>query len=313
MRTPVAFIIFNRPDTTARVFESIRHARPPKLLVIADGARPDKIGEAEKCAATRAVIDRVDWDCEVMTNYSDINLGCRSRVASGIDWVFQQVEEAIILEDDCLPEPSFFPYCEELLERYRHDTRMMTISGDNFQFGRRRTSDSYYFSQFNYMCPTWGWATWRRAWQYYDVNIELWATIRDEGWLEDILGDSPTLEVWKRKFQSVYDREFDTWDYQWIFTCWVQNGSIVIPNVNLISNIGYRADATHSKTLMSEFANMPVVPMPFPLQHPKFVIRDTKADRYANGSSNRLDRLRGILTNPTRLKQIVNNYQQAQR
>jgi hypothetical protein len=313
MRTPVAFIIFNRPDTTARVFESIRHAQPSKLLVIADGARPDKIGEAKKCAATRAIIDRVDWDCEVITNYSDVNLGCKLRVATGIDWVFQQVEEAIILEDDCLPEPSFFPYCDELLERYRHDTRIMFISGDNFQFGRRRTTDSYYFSQFNYMCPTWGWATWRRAWQYYDVNIELWETIRDDKWLEDILGDSPALEVWKRKFQSVYDGKCDTWDYQWILTCWVQNGSIVMPNVNLIGNIGYRADATHSKTLTGEFANMPVEAMPFPLQHPKFVIRDARADRYSNESSNRFDRLKGILTNPNRLKQIVNNYQQAQR
>jgi hypothetical protein len=310
MKTPVAFIIFNRPDTTARVFEAIRQARPPKLLVIADGPRPDKIGEAEKCAATRAIIDRVDWDCEVMTNYSDTNLGCKLRPATGIDWVFEQVEEAIILEDDCLPDPSFFPYCEELLERYRHDTRIMSISGDNFQFGRCRTTDSYYFSQFNYMCPTWGWATWRRAWQYYDVKIELWETIRDGGWLEDLLGNSATIEIWKRKFQSVYDGTFDAWDYQWIFTCWIQNGLIIMPNVNLISNIGYRPDATHSKTLTSEFANMPVTAMSFPLQHSKFVIRDAKADRYANESSNRLARIKGILTNPVRLKQVINNYPQ---
>jgi hypothetical protein len=147
MITPIAFLIFNRPDTTKKVFDLICEAKPPKLLVIADGPRQDQVGEVEKCIATRTIIDRVDWDCEVITNYSDVNLGCKVRVSSGIDWVFQQVDEAIILEDDCLPDPSFFRYCDELLERYRDDTRIMFISGDNFQFGRKSTTDSYYFSR----------------------------------------------------------------------------------------------------------------------------------------------------------------------
>ena len=146
LKTPVCFIIFNRPDVTERVFQVIRQAKPPKLLVVADGARANKIGEQEKCLATRAIIHQVDWNCEVLTNYSDVNLGCRKRIYTGLDWVFSQVEEAIILEDDCLPDPSFFRFCEELLEEYRHNTKIMLVSGQNLQFGQKRRNYSYYFS-----------------------------------------------------------------------------------------------------------------------------------------------------------------------
>jgi hypothetical protein len=282
MRTPIAFIIFNRPDTTSRVFEAIRQAKPPLLLVVADGARSSKSGEAKKCAAVRAIIDGVDWNCEVRTNYSDVNLGCKRRVSSGIDWVFEQVEEAIILEDDCLPDPSFFPYCEELLEKYRHDTRIMVISGDNFQFGRKqRTSDSYYFSRYNHV---WGWATWRRAWKYYDVDMKLWNTVRDGGWLKDILGDNSAINLWRNNFQSIHDVKVDTWDYQWTFSCWIQSGLTILPNVNLISNIGFGVGSTHTINSASKLANLPVKSISLPLKHPKFVVLDSQADGYSQKS-----------------------------
>lgn len=314
MKTPIAFLIFNRPDTTEKVFTRIREAKPSKLLVVADGPRLDRIGEAQKCALTRAIIDRVDWECEVMTNYSDINLGCKRRVSSGIDWVFQQVEEAIILEDDCLPDLSFFRYCEELLERYRDDNRIMFISGDNFQFGRKSTTDSYYFSRcINNTPPIWGWATWRRAWQYYDVDLKLWETIQDDDWLDDILGDPKVVTTWKQRFQSIYDNSFDTWDFQLVFACWTQSRLIIQPNVNLISNIGYGAEATHSKTLLTEFANMPVKAMSFPMQHSEFMIRDSKADRYSRDSSKRLTRIKQIISNPSRFKHILDNYKNSKK
>ena len=314
MRTPIAFLIFNRPDTTKQVFDLIREAKPPKLLVIADGPRHDKVGEVEKCMATRAIIDLVDWDCEVITNYSDINLGCRLRVSSGIDWVFEQVEEAIILEDDCLPDPSFFRYCDELLERYRSDTRIMFISGDNFQFGRKSTTDSYYFSKcISSTPPIWGWATWRRAWKYYDVDLKLWETIAASDWLEDILRDRAAVKLWKSKFKSVYDRRFDTWDFQWVFACWSQSGLIICPNINLVSNIGYGADATHSKSIVSDFANIPIESMSFPMQHSKFTICDAKADRYSQGSMKQWTRIGQILINPSRLKLIFDNYRNSKK
>lgn len=277
MKTPVAFIIFNRPDTTAIVFESIRQAKPLKLLVVADGARQGKVGEAEKCAAARAIIDRVDWECEVLTNYSDVNLGCRKRVSSGLDWVFEQVEEAIILEDDCLPHSSFFDYCQELLVHYRDDDRIWCISGGNYQDGQLRGDGSYYFSNYNHC---WGWASWRRAWQQYDRDLSNWPAFRDGCYLESILDSQLEVDYW----QDIFDRldslgEPNTWDYAWTFTCWQNRGLTTLPNVNLVSNLGFRSDATHTFG-ESELANMPVENIG-KLQHPTFMVRDRSADMYA--------------------------------
>ena len=277
METPVAFLIFNRPDTTEKVFEAIRQARPPKLLVVADGARSDRPGEAEKCRATRAIIDRVDWECEVLTNYSDVNLGCKMRVSSGLDWVFNQVEEAIILEDDCLPDPSFFLFCEKLLNYYREDERIMVISGDNFQFGRKRGGYSYYFSRYNHC---WGWATWKRAWQHYDIEMKLWQQIRDENLLEYILKKPKAIECWKQIFQATYDEKINSWAYRWTFACWIQNGLTILPNVNLVSNIGFGTEATHTTIDNNPFANIPRQKTIFPLQHPPYIIRDARADEF---------------------------------
>ena len=274
LNTPVAFIIFNRPDTTERVFAEIARAKPPKLLVVADGPRATRQGEAEKCAATRAIVDRVDWNCEVLTNYSEVNLGCKNRVASGLDWVFEQVPEAIILEDDCLPHPTFFRYCEELLGRYRDDERIGQIGGVNFQFGRGRTDDSYYFSRYNHI---WGWASWRRAWKNYDVSLTLWPLVREREALLDILGTQRQVKHWATIFQLCYDSKIDTWDYQWTFANMINHSLTILPNVNLISNIGFGENATHT-TEDSQLANMAVVKMQFPLVHPAYVIRDARAD-----------------------------------
>jgi len=277
-KTPVAFIIFNRPDSTQRVFDLIAKVRPSKLLVVADGPRHNRKGEAEKCALTRSIIDGVNWECEVITNYSDKNLGCKRRVSSGIDWVFEQVEEAIILEDDCLPDPSFFPFCQELLERYRQDQRIGMITGDNFQFGQRRNDDSYYFSKYVHI---WGWASWRDRWQgSYDVAMTKWPQIRDEKFLEDLVGNKKEAILWANIFDRVYRGEIDTWDYQWVFANWVEGRRTVIPNVNLISNIGFDQNATHT-TGVSELANIPSSPMMFPLQHPVGVFNNLQADAYS--------------------------------
>lgn len=276
LKTPVVFIIFNRPETTKRVFAEIARARPPKLLVIADGPRTDHYDDVEKCAAVRAIIDGVNWDCEVLKNYSDVNLGCKRRVSSGLDWVFNKVEEAIILEDDCLPHPTFFQFCEEMLKKYRDDKRIAMISGDNFQFGRKRTMYSYYFSRYTHI---WGWASWRRAWANYDVDMKLWPKIRDGGWLDDLLGDKKGVWYWKYKFENVYQGKIDTWDYQWTFACWIQSALTVLPNVNLVSNIGFGMKAVHTQD-KNEFAHMEIGPMTFPILHPYYILRDSKADFY---------------------------------
>jgi hypothetical protein len=251
LKTPIVLTIFNRPDTTARVFAAVRQAQPQTLLVFADGARVERVGEAEKCAAARAIIDRVDWKCDLIKDYSDINLGCRRRVASAITRAFELVESAIILEDDCWPDPTFFPFCEELLEKYRDDRRVMSISGNNFQFGNRRTQDSYYFSRYSHI---WGWATWRRAWQYYDDEIGLWPSVRAGNWLADILGNSRAVKYWQQIFDDTYSGKITTvWDFQWTFAVWMQSGLNILPNQNLVSNIGFGVDGTH--TLSADSAN----------------------------------------------------------
>jgi hypothetical protein len=275
LRTPVVLLIFNRPDTTARVFAEIAKVRPPRLLVVADGPRLDRPGEDTRCAQARAIIERVDWDCDVVTNYSVGNLGCKRRVSSGLDWAFSLTEYAVILEDDCVPHPTFFRFCDELLEKYDDDERVMMISGDNLRGRNQRTNYSYYFSRY---CHVWGWASWRRAWQHYDVEMKMWPLIKDGHWINDILGDKRATTHWTESFQTMHQGGVDTWDTQWIFTCWVQGGLSIIPKVNLVSNIGFHAEATHTKNPTSSLANMPAGDMEFPLQHPPFIIRDARAD-----------------------------------
>jgi hypothetical protein len=278
LSTPVAFFIFNRPETTARVFEEIRRAEPKQLLIVADGPRADRPGEDQKCAAARRITERIEWPCEVVRNFSDVNLGCRNRLSSGLDWVFSTVEEAIILEDDCLPDPSFFLFCLVLLTHYRGDEGIMMISGDDLQFGRRHTSYSYYYSRYAYI---WGWASWRRAWRHYDVHMNRWPKMRESGWLDNVLDDARSVRYWTSIFDRVWRGEIDTWDFQWTFACWMQKGLSVMPHVNLVSNIGFASglEATHTVT-SGPYARMSRHGLSLPLRHPLVIERDRDADVY---------------------------------
>ncbi|MGI6091624.1 MAG: glycosyltransferase family 2 protein [Veillonellaceae bacterium] len=277
LTTPVAFFIFNRPDTTAQVFEQIRQAKPQKLLVVADGPRTTHAADIDKCAATRSIIDTIDWDCQVLTNYSDINLGCKVRMSSGLDWVFNTVDQAIILEHDTLPHPSFFRFCQELLTQYHDDNRVMNISGCNFQFGNQRTNYSYYFSR---CVHCWGWASWRRAWQYYDITMSLWPEVSQGDLLQSLLVHDQALAYWHKVFDVTYHGYINTWDYQWVFNCWSQNGLCILPNINLISNIGFNAEGTHTTNTSSRVANLPTGQMDFPLRHPPIMLPDVEADKF---------------------------------
>ncbi|CAK8724883.1 Hemolytic protein HlpA-like protein [Candidatus Electrothrix laxa] len=276
----ILFLVFNRPGTTKKVFEAIRQAQPSKLYVAADGARSDIVGEEKKVQEVRCIATNVDWDCEVKTLFRDQNLGCKMAVSSAITWFFEHEEEGIILEDDCLPDQTFFPYCEELLERYRNDTRIMAISGDNFQQGKKRTEYSYYFSRYNHV---WGWASWRRAWKFYDKELLSWPEIKSYGLLNDIAGGNEALaNYWGNIFDTCYTGQIDTWDYQWMFSCWIQSGLTILPNVNLISNIGFDVHATHTKKQDDKHACMPVEMIECPLAHPPFVIRGAIADAFTD-------------------------------
>jgi hypothetical protein len=301
MTTPVALMVFNRPEITSRVFQSIREARPSRLLLVADGPRPGRGGESERCAEVRRIIGEVDWPCEVSTNFSEVNLGCGLRMATGIDWVFEQVEEAIILEDDCLPHPSFFRYCEELLERYRDDARVMHIAGNNSRIAGSRSEFSYYFSRYTHC---WGWATWRRAWRCYDFGVARLDEAAVGARLRGMFPRSHDLRGWLDRFRQVHDeRVKHTWDYQWTFACWINGGLSILPNQNLISNVGFGPDATHTKDSDSSFACLPVGAMEFPLRHPPIVGRDVEADERAQQEIFTTPKWRLMLTALKRLVQ----------
>ncbi|MBE9186778.1 hypothetical protein IQ270_19465, partial [Microcoleus sp. LEGE 07076] len=271
--TPIVLIIFKRPQTTKQVFEVIQTLQPCQLFVIADGPNPEHPGEIEKCAATRAIIDRLDWKCEVYKNYSDINLGCKKRISSGLDWVFSQVEEAIILEDDCIPQLSFFQFCQELLERYRHNERVFQITGENTH-GYRCADSSYYFSAYSFY---WGWATWKRAWKYFDGSLKQWLQVRESQWLQDYLGDYPSAQYWAEIFDLTYNG-FNSWGWAWTFTCFVNQGLCAVPNQNLISNVGFGEDAAHTTWEVDEIANLPTQSIDFPLHHPTKVKVNIQAE-----------------------------------
>ena len=299
LSTPVIFIVFNRPDTTRRVFETIAAARPRTLLVIADGPRADRPGEAERCAEVRAIAAAVSWPCDLLTNFSDVNLGCDPRIVSGLDWAFSLVEEAIILEDDCLPDPSFFPFCSALLARYRGDSRVASISGTNLIQNDTALADSYFFSLLG---GSWGWATWRSQWATLDRKVLSWPALKQAQVLEQIFDDARGRRLWNRIFNELYRAgEQSPWDYRWTYTRIFQHRFTIMPRVNLIRNIGFGPGASH--TTSPDRRHQPTLQrMQFPLTHPAAMVWSRRLDRILqtrldNDIPQRvINRLRRILT-----------------
>lgn len=272
LRTPVLFLIFNRPEETRRVFEEIKKQKPRYLYVSADGARADKQGEAELCSRTRAIIQEVDWDCEVKTLFREENLGCKKAVSEGITWFFENIEEGIILEDDCLPSESFFRFCEVNLEKYRHDTRIMHISGENpldKEFGEA----SYYFSKIPHI---WGWASWHRAWKLYDVDFQHFDYFIEDNIISNIFKQTEAQKYWNKVFTRVKNGEINTWDYQWTYALFVNNGLSIVPNKNMVSNIGFgHAEAAHTSE-NAKCANRTAHEIG-DIVHPEFIIPERQA------------------------------------
>ncbi len=279
INTAVLFLIFNRPDTTRHVFETIRQARPPRLYVSADGPRPDKPEESALCDEARRVATDVDWPCEVKTLFRQENLGCRIGVSSGISWFFEHEEEGIILEDDVLPAPDFYFYCEKLIEVYRYDERFMMITGTNYH-PTENTSRDYFFSQH---FSIWGWATWRRAWQLYDINMSGWPSSSCNSFLNYHFGGK-IAKHFVNTFNLISEKQFDTWDIQWVYCCIFNNGLCVTPRVNLISNIG--VVGTHSDVItdshMLRFGRLDTCSM----KGPNRVCVDVEYDLYLHKKKN---------------------------
>ncbi len=276
MNSPLLFLVFNRPEKTRTVFECIRRERPPRLYVAADGPRKERAGEEELCREVREIAVAVDWPCELKTLFRSGNLGCGSAVSGAIDWFFSHEEEGIILEDDILADPSFFRFCDELLERFRDEERIMTITGDYFNRNGHGGDESYYFSRYPHM---WGWATWKRAWKHYDFGMSRWPELKASGWLERKGGEYRGFaEYWTAMFDRTHTGEIDTWDYQWFYSCWLRDGLTATPSRNLCRNIGFGEDATHTKSRSEWRSKLTLQVMEFPLRHPGRLQRDVNAD-----------------------------------
>ena len=268
MKSAVLFLIFNRPETTAQVFETIRLARPPRLYIAADGPRPGKAGEQARCDQARQIATQVDWPCEVHTSFQKVNLGCKKGVSTGIDWFFSCEEEGIILEDDVLPKPSFFEYCDVLLERFRNDANIGIITGSNLISNHMNVDSSYVVTNVPLI---WGWASWRRAWQSYDVTLSAWPSWQKRAGLKKMFhGNLLLSSYWADAFDRVYSGKLDTWDYQWLFACWHSNLLTIMPAKNLTDNLGYGIESTHTSAAKPQFL-MESLPedLSFPLKAPK--------------------------------------------
>ena len=274
VHTPIAYIIFNRPRYTRQTFAAIRAAQPKELFLLADGPRATHPDDSALCAEVQEIVSNIDWPCVVHRNFSPINLGLKGRVSSGLDWVFSQVERAIILEDDCLPHPDFFNFCDELLERYAYDEKVWVITGDNHQQGKRRGEASYFFSHYS---DCWGWATWRRAWGHYQGDIAFWPEWRASQQWQDMGLDSVETKFWTDIFSRVHSNSISSsWFYPWLGSIWHGGGITATANVNLVSNIGIGPDATHTIAL-AEQPGAPVSALGT-LTHPPKVEINREAD-----------------------------------
>jgi hypothetical protein len=278
--TPILLLTFNRPNTTQRVFNEIKKIKPKKLFIASDGPRRENKEDEANCQKTRKIIEQINWPCEVKTLFRNENLGGPVGNSSAITWFFENVEQGIILEDDCLPHQSFFQYCEELLEKYRNNDKIMCISGDNFQNGIKRDSASYYFSNHNHC---WGWASWRRAWSLRNKDFKKnYEYFIKENKIEQITKNKLYQKFWLNIFKKIYTGEKNNWDFIWTFTCWSNGGLTCLPNKNLVSNIGFGPNAQHTTDKNSKLSNMRTEILDFPLTHPALVKANEEADDYTN-------------------------------
>lgn len=275
-KVPVLFVIFNRPDTTERVFSAIRQYQPDKLYIAADGPRECRENEAKLCKDTRDIVKKIDWNCDVKTLFQDKNVGCGVCVSSAISWMFEFEEFGTILEDDCLPDSSFFPYCEELLIKYKENSNIFLVSGSNFQNGHTRGEGSYYFSHY---AGIWGWATWRRAWKFFSHEFDNLDETFKNGSLDHVFQSRSEKKFWYQKFKETRDLSHNIWGNHWLYAVWKNNGMGIVPNNNLVLNLGFSNSGTH--VFLNDSLREPKIngSIKLPLIHPLITI-EKDADKY---------------------------------
>lgn len=268
--TPILLIVFNRPSITQLSFDQIKKVKPRFLFVAADGPRADKPDDIQRCFATRKIFEQVDWPCELRTLYRHQNLGCGYGPAEAISWFFKHVEQGIILEDDCLAHESFFSFCEEILNKYKDNEKVSMIGGTNALLGWNAAKQSYLFTNMGF---SWGWASWRRAWKHFDYSASLWKTPEGKERVKRHLKNVSYFAHFANEFDSYFqDVRPDVWDFQWLFSCFYQESYCIMPTTNLISNIGFDDNATHTFNPNTNVAHLKQIGLKFPLKHPPMKI-----------------------------------------
>lgn len=275
---PVLLLLFNRPSHARRVLNCIRLIKPSVLYVAVDGARPGRKDDQANVQECLELLNDIDWPCTVRKLLRERNLGCKRAVSSAIDWFFNQVDHGIILEDDCLPDHSFFEFCRTLLLKYENDHEVMHIGGSNVYGKKVWSEDTYFFSVIPHI---WGWATWRRAWKFYDVTMNDYPQFKSSHGIEKTVTYLPSISYWRVAFDNTYGSIIDTWDYQWVYAIWKNGGLCIIPNQNLVTNIGFDGTGTHTLVKTDE-ANVPTVSIVFDqIKHPSFIRANESAVVYA--------------------------------
>lgn len=275
-KVPILFQIFNRLDTSLKVIDEIKKIKPLNLYIVQDGARKDRISEAIDCLNVRSkILGQIDWECNLVTRFRDENMGPGAGTVDSLKWFFSQVEYGIVLEHDCLPHPDFFEYCAILLEKYNNENRVMLINGSNYQNGKTFGKGSYYFGVSGQI---WGWAAWGRTFINYEYDIDKYSQVTILKDIKSIFKTQLEQKYWQRIFYYTKNKKVDTWDYQLLFTIWHQNGLIVIPNVNLISNIGFGVQSIHCQNEGSSLDNAKTFPI-LPLRHVSIIERDYRSDK----------------------------------
>jgi hypothetical protein len=274
---PILLIVFNRPDTTQKVFDSIRNAKPRTLYIASDAPRVGKLEDEKNCALVKEIITNVDWDCKVRYRYAEINQGCGPGPFNAISWAFENEDRLIILEDDCVPALSFFPFCDELLERYKNDTRIWLISGNQYNEEAVKTPHSYFFSKYGH---SWGWATWKRCWAEMDMTMSKYQLIIEQDLFKAAYRTKNEAIFFQNKISRINDNEVikrQIWDFQFGFAISSNGGLCIVPKKNLVTNIGYLG--THSEN--KEHFHDRAVDTDFKiLTHPDFILCDVNYDAY---------------------------------
>lgn len=279
-KIPVLLLTWKREKEIKLILNILKKINAINIYINSDGCEfsESKSKQKDKIIQTRnSILKNIDWECKVHLKFNNKNLGCKQSVISGINWLFENEESGIILEEDCIPNESFFHFCAALLAKYENNKDIGCITGVNFQNGQKVSNSSYYFSKYNHC---WGWATWKKSWDLFDADMSFWPIMQNQkNWSIDPLMRKEERKYWVDIFESSYQNYFDSWAYPWLASLWYRNKLTITPEYNLVSNVGFDGLATHTKNRFSISANKKTFAIE-KIIHNSSIKRNAEADRY---------------------------------